>query len=541
MAADAITNKQPVIQNPMLHTKRIFAFMSLLLAVTLAMAQGPNDTGTYYKSANGTKGKALKTALSKIIDTKTVISYDGLLNCYKSTDRRADGKVWDMYSCTTNFSFGDYNSQYKGEGDSYNREHSMPQSWFKKASPMKSDLMHVVPTDGYVNNRRSNYPFGETNYPTYQSNQGFSKVGPCSLPGYSGTVFEPNDEYKGDFARIYFYMATRYESRIASWSSDMLAGNSYPAFKPWVVEMLLRWAKEDPVSQKEIDRNNAVYGYQHNRNPYVDYPGLEQYVWGDKQDVAFDYSNFDGTNPSPDPDPDPKPDPDPDPDPTPDPTPDPDDGTQVFVKVSATSQLRAGDKYILVYEGKSGDDAVALADISKDVRSGASVSISTDGTIKTEVDAKGKPRQLMLGGEEKAYTLYVIADKTYLSLTSNNNKLSNASDTKLPTAKWDISIGSTGAVITNSSFATRYIRYNISSPRFACYTSSTGNMGDVWLYRNDTATSGIDGIADDDSQALVNVYTTTGITVRRNVKAADALSGLPSGIYIVGHRKVVVQ
>ena len=541
MAADAITNKQPVIQNPMLHTKRIFAFMILLLAVTLAMAQGPNDTGTYYKSANGTKGKALKTALSKIIDTKTVISYDGLLNCYKSTDRRADGKVWDMYSCTTNFSFGDYNSQYKGEGDSYNREHSMPQSWFKKASPMKSDLMHVVPTDGYVNNRRSNYPFGETNYPTYQSNQGFSKVGPCSLPGYSGTVFEPNDEYKGDFARIYFYMATRYESRIASWSSDMLAGNSYPAFKPWVVEMLLRWAKEDPVSQKEIDRNNAVYGYQHNRNPYVDYPGLEQYVWGDKQDVAFDYSNFDGTNPSPDPDPDPKPDPDPDPDPTPDPTPDPDDGTQVFVKVSATSQLRAGDKYILVYEGKGGDDAVALADLSKDVRSGASVSISTDGTIKTEVDAKGKPRQLMLGGEEKAYTLYVIADKTYLSLTSNNNKLSNASDTKLPTAKWDISIGSTGAVITNSSFDTRYIRYNISSPRFACYTSSTGNMGDVWLYRNNTATSGIDGIADDGSQALVSVYTTTGITVRRNVKAADALSGLPSGIYIVGHRKVVVQ
>lgn len=541
MAADAITNKQPVIHNPMLHTKRIFAFMSLLLAVTLAMAQGPNDTGTYYKSANGTKGKALKTALSKIIDTKTVISYDGLLNCYKSTDRRADGKVWDMYSCTTNFSFGDYNSQYKGEGDSYNREHSMPQSWFKKASPMKSDLMHVVPTDGYVNNRRSNYPFGETNYPTYQSNQGFSKVGPCSLPGYSGTVFEPNDEYKGDFARIYFYMATRYESRIASWSSDMLAGNSYPAFKPWVVEMLLRWAKEDPVSQKEIDRNNAVYGYQHNRNPYVDYPGLEQYVWGDKQDVAFDYSNFDGTSPSPDPDPDPKPDPDPDPDPTPDPTPDPDDGTQVFVKVSATSQLRAGDKYILVYEGKSGDDAVALADLSKDVRSGASVSISTDGTIKTEVDAKGKPHQLMLGGEEKAYTLYVIADKTYLSLTSNNNKLSNASDTKHPTAKWDISIGSTGAVITNSSFATRYIRYNISAPRFACYTSSTGNMGDVWLYRNNTATSGIDGIADDDSQALVSVYTTTGITVRRNVKAADALSGLPSGIYIVGHRKVVVQ
>ena len=64
----------------------------------------------------------------------------------------------------------------------------------------------------------------------------------------------------------------------------MLSHNKYPAFKDWALQLLLKWAKEDPVSQKEIDRNNAVYGIQKNRNPFVDYPGLEQYVWGDKKD-----------------------------------------------------------------------------------------------------------------------------------------------------------------------------------------------------------------------------------------------------------------
>ncbi len=248
----------------MLKLKRQFSLLSLLVLVVQLFAQGPNNSGTYYRNANGQKGKSLKTALFKIISTHKDIGYKGLYACYKKTDKRADGNVWDMYSNTTNYSFSDNNGGYKKEGDMYNREHSLPQSWFKEASPMKADIVHVVPTDGYVNNRRSNLPFGETNNPTYSSNNGFSKVGPSSVEGYSGTVFEPNDEYKGDFARIYFYMATCYENRIASWvsngtASTVLDGTSYPAYKKWYINMLLRWAKEDPVSQKEIDRNNAVY------------------------------------------------------------------------------------------------------------------------------------------------------------------------------------------------------------------------------------------------------------------------------------------
>ena len=237
--------------------------LALMLFVLQLFAQGPNNSGTYYKAANGQKGKALKTALCSIILPHKDLGYDGLFAAYTKTDKRADGKVWDMYSCTTNYNFSDHVGDYKREGDIYNREHTVPQSWFKKASPMKADVVHVVPTDGYVNNRRSSYPFGETDGDLYKSNKGFSKVGKSKTPGYSGTVFEPNDEYKGDIARIYFYMATCYEKKIGSWvsngtASTVLTGNSYPAFKPWFLDMLLRWAKNDPVSQKEIDRNNAV-------------------------------------------------------------------------------------------------------------------------------------------------------------------------------------------------------------------------------------------------------------------------------------------
>lgn len=265
----------------------------LLFLVLHILAQGPNNSGIYYKDADGKKGSALKTALSEIINEHTQLDYKYLWEAFKTTDVRSDGKVWDMYSGTTNFTFGtDQAGNYKQEGDVYNREHSMPKSWFDDKYPMYTDLVHLVPTDGYVNGRRGNYPFGETNSPTYTSNGGFSKLGPSSVNGYTGTVFEPNDEYKGDFARIYFYMVTCYENSVATWNSDMLAQNEYPAFTGWALEMLLRWAKEDPVSKKETDRNEAVYGIQGNRNPFVDYPGLEQYVWGDKTNEAFSYDNY---------------------------------------------------------------------------------------------------------------------------------------------------------------------------------------------------------------------------------------------------------
>lgn len=505
------------------YTKRTSLSVGLLFLLLQIFAQGPNNSGTYYKSADGKKGSALKTALAGIISDHKTISYDGLWSCYHTTDRRSDGKLWDMYSNTTNFTIGgsEQGRNYKKEGDGYNREHSLPKSWFNEASPMKSDLVHVVPTDGYVNNRRGNLPFGETNGETYSSNNGFSKVGTCTLSGYSGEVFEPNDEYKGDFARIYFYMVTCYESRVSSWNSPMLANNKYPAFTPWALDMLLRWAKEDPVSQKEIDRNNEVYKLQENRNPYVDYPGLEQYVWGDKKDVAFDYDN----NGTVDPDPDPNPDPDPDPDPTGD--------EYVFEKVTLTDALTAGTGYLIVCESEN----KALAASNSDVRSYADVSI-LNGKITTEVSKADKPYMLTLGGTAGAYTFYDAAEKCYLALTSDGNKLQSSTDATTNNAKWSVNISDGTAMITSNAYSSRAIYYNSSSPRFACYKSSSAQKT-VALYKQ-MVTSGIQN-PNVPKLLRVDVYSITGAKVRSKVSPDTALDGLRPGIYIVNRHKIIVK
>lgn len=273
-----------------------WGLMLLLSFLTLSLfAQGPNNSGTYYQAADGRKGQALKTAMFNIIKTHKVLSYKkDLWNAFKTTDMRSDGKVWDMYSNVTNFTFGtDQAGNYKKEGDVYNREHSFPKSWFNDQEPMYTDLVHLVPTDGYVNSKRSNYPFGETKGERYKSKNDFSKLGSCTYPGYKGIVFEPNDEYKGDFARIYFYMATAYEDKITGWSqSAILQNNAYQPYKDWQQKMLMEWSKKDPVSQKEIDRNAGIWSWQKNRNPFVDYPGLEEYIWGSKKDVTFSYDHY---------------------------------------------------------------------------------------------------------------------------------------------------------------------------------------------------------------------------------------------------------
>lgn len=287
----------------------------LLFTSSVIWAQGPNGTGTYYQPTDGLKGAALKTAFHQVIMAPKVKSYKELWTVYRTTDRRPDGKLYDIYSNTTNYVIGSsaQGANSRVEGAAYNREHTMPKSWFNSASPMFSDAFHVMPSDGYLNNRRSNYPYGETKGETYQSNNGYSKLGKCTLPGYSGTVFEPNDEYKGDLARVYFYMATCYESQIANWNSDVMSHNPYRPYVKWQMDMLMKWAKQDPVSEKEKARNEAVYKVQGNRNPFVDYPGLEDYLWGDSVSVAFSYDHYQGGHATVVPSPNPQPGVDPQP------------------------------------------------------------------------------------------------------------------------------------------------------------------------------------------------------------------------------------
>lgn len=261
------------------------SIMMIMVGACATVATAAIPAG-YYDDAVGKSGKALQTTLADIIDHSDP-GYSALWEIYETTDRRSNGKVWDMYSNTTNFTFGsDQCGNYSGEGDCYNREHTIPKSW--RDGNNYSDVHVVVPTDGYVNSRRSNYPFGEVSSSSYTSDNSFSKVGSCKTSGYSGMVFEPNDEYKGDFARIYFYVATRYYDECGSWGGDGFS-SSFPYLDEWVRKMMLRWHELDPVSEKEIDRNDAVYeSRQGNRNPFVDYPELVDLIFGDLTTTPFD-------------------------------------------------------------------------------------------------------------------------------------------------------------------------------------------------------------------------------------------------------------
>ena len=273
-------------------TKKITLLLGMFLFVQALFAQIPAG---YYDAATGT-GATLKTQLYNIIKGHTDKGYSGLYACYTTTDNLPGNKVFDMYSvkADTTASYWFTNSansadqcggSYSGEGDCYNREHSFCDSWLGEASPQRSDLFHVYPTDGYVNNRRSSYPHGKVGSPSWTSTNG-SKLGTSDAStGYTGTVFEPIDAFKGDFARSYFYIATRYENLIAGWvnngsADQILAGNAYPAYQTWFLNLMIQWHNQDPVSQKEILRNEAVYAYQHNRNPYIDHPEWVSVVWG---------------------------------------------------------------------------------------------------------------------------------------------------------------------------------------------------------------------------------------------------------------------
>ena len=257
----------------------------LMASLQTAFAAEPTN---YYNSALGKNDEQLMTALRDIIRGHTVLSYNALWNAFKTTDTDAQGYIIDMYS-NCRYRPDQHGGSASNVGEGFNREHSFPKSWFNDETPMYTDLFHLYPTDIRVNSQRSNYPFGVCANGTRLVNgklYGKGKLGTSTYPGYTGTVFEPDDEYKGDFARTYFYMVTCYKIELRDWpGSPQLnyAVNKYKAFSTWSINMLMEWTRLDPVSEKEIKRNDAVYGLQGNRNPFIDHPELAEHIWGNMQ------------------------------------------------------------------------------------------------------------------------------------------------------------------------------------------------------------------------------------------------------------------
>ena len=286
-------------------------YLLLILAVQFSFGQIPAN---YYNTATGS-GYTLKTNLKKIIDNVNdgIASehlhndqgYAALWTLYTQSAFRDnyyenDGSLLDLYS--ENASGADpYNytsssqqcGSYAGEGDCYNREHLVPQSYFDNFAidPMKNDAFHVFPSDGKVNGDRNNLGFGIVSTATYTSlngsKRGANTVGAYS--NYSGTVFEPIDAFKGDVARAYFYFATRYEDLMDDFYSaansatcqakNMFDGSINKVFSDDFILILIKWHKQDPVSAKEIAQNNAIYAHQSNRNPFIDHPEYVCNIW----------------------------------------------------------------------------------------------------------------------------------------------------------------------------------------------------------------------------------------------------------------------
>lgn len=285
-------------------------FTAICGSIFSLLADMPRDY--YPNSLEGKNGAELKTELHNLLKNHTRLPYGSRdynqIACtwtvFKKSDVRPNGKVWDMYSNNSyNFSNG------AGATKGMNIEHSVPKSWWgdaydETATPLTRfkydgsyDLHHLTPSDADANMAKSNYPLGVVDSPSFDN--GVTKVGTGQANGRSTNLFEPADEYKGDFARMYLYFVTCYQDY--SWKSSalsMFAQNSYPTLNAYGQSLLLKWHRQDPVSQKEIDRNNAVYSFQGNRNPFIDYPNMVEYIWGDSTNYEFSFSGQSTSAPS---------------------------------------------------------------------------------------------------------------------------------------------------------------------------------------------------------------------------------------------------
>ena len=268
--------------------KRILFTLSISLFFILGKAQ---DMPSYYASTDGKSGAVLKSALHDIITSHEKIYYGNLWAMYESTDfiegtKNSAGhyRVFDYYSNNIHY--------FNGDGTTVSgmdREHAVPQSWWGNDNNLdvRSDLFHVMPSDSKANSAKSNYPLGVVKGTTSFSN-------PRMKTGKDSTgkmVFEPTDDYKGDFARMYFYIATCYPDIWQTGTNYAMQSEAYPTLKSWIVDMLLQWHRQDPVSEWEMKRQERVARFQHNRNPFIDYPEFAEHIWGNKKTSPFSLSS----------------------------------------------------------------------------------------------------------------------------------------------------------------------------------------------------------------------------------------------------------
>ncbi len=497
------------------------------LMLSTAWAQGPNHTGTYYQAADGQCGEALKTAFFQIINGEyqgvkfKQISYTKVWGAFATTDVLEDSvTIRDRYSNITSYQL--FDGQASGGsgtegGGGYAREHSLPQSWFKNSTVNGTkigpgtDLYHLYPVDSKVNGMRSNLPYGENNGESDHSTNNYSKKGVCTFEGYDSLCFEPNDEWKGDFARTYFYMVTCYENVQPLWASEMLNSTTYPSFSEWALRLLLKWSRQDPVDSIEIKRNEAVCVIQHNRNPFIDYPGLEEFIWGDSILQAFAYGGFEEGGDSIITPPD----------------------TIVVEKEDTIYLPEKKYQFRKVLRVIGGKRYIIITDVEGKLRMAQPLA-GNYGYIKAE-DVSATNDTITLDSDKNAFTLftttggYHIKDSKnrYVYQTLNYDSFNVAPELPEEGALWTIETNDVDStfIITNVD-KQKYVQYSLQYKSYGSYSGSQGLLPNLYeeveTLVGDINNDGSVNVAD--VTALVNLFNDKSLRDgdRFNLHAADA-------------------
>lgn len=492
---------------------------------------------SYYNSIDGTKGgETLKNVLYNLIRNMSTVSYGSGENntwgAFYTTDAIVSGgmrQVADMYSDVVRY-FGS-----KGEAVSgMNIEHSVPKSWWGSTkNNAYEDLHHLNPSDETANSRKSNYPMAELGSVSWTN--GITSVGKSVIAGTSQNAFEPADEYKGDFARTYMYMFTCYQNLTWQYTWMNYENSSYPTLKPWAVELLMKWHRQDPVSQKEIARNNAVYVIQGNRNPYVDYPRLADFVWGDSinntfylyggvEDGSGNQTGSSSSSGGSDGD---------------DISGGGDEGGNTplyaanFTLVTNASSLSVGDTIIIA------SGSVALSTNQKSNNRGeAAIEIASNNVEIAYISSDVQKIVLEQGATSGTFAFNV--GDGYLYAASSSKNLLRTQTAIDANASWLITIGGDALadIAAQGDNERNLLRYNTSASLFSCYKSGQELVN---IYAKSRAVdSSVDNI-EYNSNKVVDVYNIAGVCVRRQVTLGEATEGLPKGLYIVDRKKYYVK
>ena len=526
-----------------LQTFYLIAVASISLSAFNVVGAVPSG---YYDSLEGKSGVELKQAVKALVSDHTIIDYGDAdpNNSFKpvtvatwvvfeeSDTRMIDNHLcwWDMYSAN--------NVWVADRHPGLNIEHSVANSWWGGKSGSTSaynDLHHLNPSNGDANGQKSNWPLGEIEGDPYWSNGVTTTGTPKSdLGALSTRVFEPYKSYKGDFARAYFYIFTVYDD--IPWKDDynwMYNVASDLTLRPWASDLLLKWASEDPVSQKEMNRNEAVYKYQNNRNPFIDCPQLADHIWGSKQNEPFHYSLYSPAEENP----------------ADYPGWDeifPDMHKGQWVPITSDNDLQEGTEFFIVSPTKNRAMTYKLISTGKAIDEclySPLMELSSYPDVLT-----GVPQDIATVKLEKENNDWYVGVydpqnnfQGYINVKTKNNAILSSS--KETTCKAKISVDQKNnktQIVYTLSDGDYTLQYNSGNPRFAAYSS---NQNPIQLYKasdkllEDSVETGV-GSVTTESESVIAIYDINGRIV--NTTSTD---GLEKGLYIIitnnGTRKIL--